>query len=674
MRKKISLPVIESLSVNNYSLYRGKDQEGLKISFDDGVTVIAGVNGVGKTTLLTLLLRLILGPSDPEKPTRNIGRVSKRRLVALNKYDYFSKRVPENLDDKAYAELQFSIGRVGIKVSRFMKNMLIKEVKINNKKYSFKNEVEFIEKLSEMAGFSCGYDFHMAVRYLQFFNEDRLPLLWEPSAQFEFFKILFLEEETAYLLNSAYAQIQRVDTDYRNRTNQLNKRKEALPAKRESSDLEVEALDSMILAAEECYEKEDRFFIAQKAKLDLLQRDRQELNAQMDEAETLFEELEKEYVIEDAQFILQVLPSLEDKAKFLIQGLAGSGCFVCGARAQKQLVSISKKVRKGRCFVCDAKVSKASALSSPSTQLSGLKEIEERMQEVEINLGYFAERELELESEIEKILPIVRKAVNDRMTALQRLDDLILQRPTESTSRTSDLQKEIVREQAELQLLSEKRRKLTADYRAAVDNAQVQISTLKEELRSGLEAYAKAFLQEDIYVVFNRQTPFKLATGADRVNIPSFTIKMTSSTHKVAHERLSSESVSESQKEFLDLAFRMTLLDMINDKESAMLVIETPEASLDSWFMHRAANLIRSFAPEIQENGRKIIASSNINGTLMIPALLGLVDNRGEVAKLEKRRENHLVNLLDFTPPTAAFGQSDAQSILIGELEKIVND
>ncbi|MDP0971363.1 hypothetical protein Q6294_30960, partial [Klebsiella pneumoniae] len=85
----------------------------------------------------------------------------------------------------------------------------------------------------------------------------------------------------------------------------------------------------------------------------------------------------------------------------------------------------------------------------------------------------------------------------------------------------------------------------------------------KEEFRSKLTSYAEAFLQETVAVHFDQLDKVPIATGVGDVVMPSFSISMTSSTHAVPQKRVTSDSVSESQKEFLDLAYRMALLDMV---------------------------------------------------------------------------------------------------------------
>ena len=192
----------------------------------------------------------------------------------------------------------------------------------------------------------------------------------------------------------------------------------------------------------------------------------------------------------------------------------------------------------------------------------------------------------------------------------------------------------------------------------------------KETLRAKLTAYAEAFLQETVTVQFGAQDKVKIATGAGQVGMPSFSILMTSSTHVVPKERLTSNNVSESQKEFLDLAFRMTLLDMVCAGGATTLVIETPEASLDSWFMLRAAALMRQFAPADSGPVRNLIATSNLNGTAMIPALLGRLGKHGKPLRAAKTTGAQFVDLLKATARSNTLKEGAARTLLEEEIEK----
>src|ERR1700729_3126891 len=93
----IRFPVLRSVEITGYALFPGLGPEatGLGQQFESGVSVIAGINGLGKTTLLNALLRLLIGPWDVlrENP-EDIGS-TRHVLVAWRTPTYFSSRVPD---------------------------------------------------------------------------------------------------------------------------------------------------------------------------------------------------------------------------------------------------------------------------------------------------------------------------------------------------------------------------------------------------------------------------------------------------------------------------------------------------------------------------------------------------------------------------------------------------
>lgn len=64
-----------------------------------------------------------------------------------------------------------------------------------------------------------------------------------------------------------------------------------------------------------------------------------------------------------------------------------------------------------------------------------------------------------------------------------------------------------------------------------------------------------------------------------------------------------------------------------------MIVMETPEASLDSLFMHNAGRLFREFS-YAQGQRNVFIASTNLNKSEMIPTLLGSINSPKSLIKL----------------------------------------
>lgn len=65
----ISVPRLDRLDVDGYGLYPGVtgtdgERSGLHADFGPGLSLIIGANGLGKTTLIKLIYRLIGGPYD----------------------------------------------------------------------------------------------------------------------------------------------------------------------------------------------------------------------------------------------------------------------------------------------------------------------------------------------------------------------------------------------------------------------------------------------------------------------------------------------------------------------------------------------------------------------------------------------------------------------------------
>jgi hypothetical protein len=103
--------------------------------------------------------------------------------------------------------------------------------------------------------------------------------------------------------------------------------------------------------------------------------------------------------------------------------------------------------------------------------------------------------------------------------------------------------------------------------------------------------------------------------------------------------------VSESQREFIDLAFRMALISVAGVPNAGALVIDAPESSLDAVFVRRAADVLTRFASFGSDN-RLLITSNLIDGDL-IPEL-------ARQNGIRSARDARVVDLLKLAAPTAA--------------------
>lgn len=106
-------PIIDRLKVENYRLFPGTEETpGIDFSFQTGVSLLAGINGLGKTTLVNMLYRLIVGPWELPKDDGNarFGAAARGSVVQWSgRTRFFSQRVADHAK-QATASIWFRIG------------------------------------------------------------------------------------------------------------------------------------------------------------------------------------------------------------------------------------------------------------------------------------------------------------------------------------------------------------------------------------------------------------------------------------------------------------------------------------------------------------------------------------------------------------------------------------
>jgi len=222
---KIKFPVLKSLRIDNYQLFPGKDKKGINHEFLPGITVIAGINGLGKTTLLNVMLRCLTGTREPHKfdAYSPVGGVHKMRSKHV---DYFAQRVLDEAKD-ATVDAEFYFGQDVIRIKRSLHDLEILGL-WNNDTQIDGDQGTLRKAIVRFSGAGDEYDFFYVVRSFTFFLEDKVSLIWNPQGQFEIFRILFFGPKQAKDLAQLADAIKRIDSDYRNRRVQLNKDRKRL--------------------------------------------------------------------------------------------------------------------------------------------------------------------------------------------------------------------------------------------------------------------------------------------------------------------------------------------------------------------------------------------------------------------------------------------------------------
>lgn len=92
----INFPIFESLQIENYGLYPGQRNNTLNVTFKPGTTLVLGTNGLGKTTLINILYRMLTGPYELRQTSlgSSLGGASlEPRNLRPNEVATFSDRV-----------------------------------------------------------------------------------------------------------------------------------------------------------------------------------------------------------------------------------------------------------------------------------------------------------------------------------------------------------------------------------------------------------------------------------------------------------------------------------------------------------------------------------------------------------------------------------------------------
>lgn len=658
MKRKIVLPVIERITVTNYPLYPGiPDGAGINHSVSQGITVIAGINGQGKTTLLNMLFRALVGPQDLRKADIQQPGARRHDTVDIKDYTFFVERINGASCADAFVEITVKFGKDRVRIKRNLGPRLsIVELWHNRTKLEQPDEGRWAELVREISGLDPEYEFYFVVRYFLFFLEDKVSLLWNPYGQFEILRILFTDEELAKTCANLHDQILQLDSQYRNLNWQLGQ-----------DEQQLTHFDQILAAEAPSMERQDNEATLFE-RLKYLQAERlvqaQNLGAAIRRVESLDEQIYRtdlkldsairELEQAEQKFFVHAFPNASDNAKLVFASLlSGESCLVCESHVPKAAAAIRDLIDSNRCPACRTQLPEAENVSFP------LKTVQQRLKRLDRSAGILRNALEQLRLDHESALDTAQVArsrffeVSQQEALIQHKLDTILGATTGAHTVISELRRTIQSRKTELDNMDLQLIGLRKKYRERLGEAHEQILRASTEVKKIFDGYATEFLLEDAELSFEMHER-RIGQGGAKLKFPNFVVKMTSSVSSGPVARDEADNVSESQREFLDLAFRMALLEVSSRAHgSLMLVIETPEASLDHVFIERAAAMLQKFASG--ENGNIVIASSNLNGERMIGELLGTYQKPVRRPAARQAVERQVLNLLRLAAPTKAY-------------------
>ena len=649
----VHFPIFHQVQIENFGLFPGSDEHavGPQIDFLPGLTLIVGANGLGKTTLVTLIYRLLTGPNDIPSLSGQ-EELGSRRLQAFplppTERNFFSNRVADKAVN-AVGCLTVSFGANTLSIKRKLNTLELVHLALDEHTL-LSEEESYQNTLIELTNLSSFGDFILMLRYIVFYFEDRRALVWDQTAQRQILRMLFLSPDSARTWTEKERAILETDSRMRNLRATLTRERGSL-TRAERRAQAGEALRDQLEALEKQQKIESEKLdnlgnitieldaLRQKARLDFL-------SAEQDR-ETRFRTFERAKLVAlDARF-----PNQSDTAKYILAHLMSENeCLVCGATVPEIAAEFLSRLNAQHCVVCNSDFNSTQNVV-PSASIADRRVVE-------------AERALE---EVDRLLSGTRYALDkaesnysNHTRECAQLDSSIADRAlliNQIIDQLPQSEREIRKQRDQLSVLQTRVAALThelndmrAAFRSFVDENTMNVVNASKLVEQAFAEYAQGFLEEEVSITRSSHMA-RVGQGGQAIEFPSYALDMTGSDFQDKVRRSGPSDVSESQREFIDLAFRMALIKAASQSGFGSLVIDTPEASLDVVFAKRAADILIRFGSSC--GGNRLVVTSNLVEGSLIPTLV-------HAATSDDRKATRLVDLFEIARPTRAIRHAES--------------
>lgn len=655
----VCLPIFRSIEISDYGLFPGvSGNRHTNWNFDPGVSLIVGVNGLGKTTLVTMLLRSLTGPYDitgsgiPER----MESILPSEPIALNRRatNFFAQRVADGAERaKMSVIVQFAKNKV--KINRrlndlYLESLTIDENEIELPESKGPREALFQKNLCVLFDLSSFVDVLLVLHHIVFFTERRSGALWDENAQRQILRALFLKKDFAAEIAEFEREVNKLDGRFRRTRDEANRTERELQrARREEAAspqvrAELKAAQSVLSAELERLAELEKTL----SELDEARREQrliyEKAKLQRDEAEAALDR--QKYMR-----LLRMFPKMEDAARLLIiRVMTKDECLVCGSDAREKREELEALLSQGYCPACGA---------DPQRQQSTVPvlELEEARLDKLLKRAYLATEEAEYaEKSMVKISSGHDQVLSEIIHVSKVIDD---KKKTERilVARLPEDSETVVSLERTVELLRRRKHKENADnaqvqaaYRDALGRARSAIVQYAEKLSNSFGKFIPLLIAEDAELV-QSLVRARITQSSETFEVTAFVPQMTAADRPGKARRDDPMDVSESQRELIDLAFRLSLMQVAAKGNPSMLLMETPEASLDGIAMERVGLALHSFA---QSHGNRLVATSNLTNAGMIAALFGGPTQIN--SEIETRRQS-VLNLMDIAAPNRAIEQ-----------------
>lgn len=604
----------------------------------NGPAIILGGNGLGKTTLIQAIIYGMTGGNESIEEPKG----------ARWNHHFFTQRLNKNKISSASIQVELIFDKQALTIQRGLGNPNVQCFKLGAKKNgwiknSTKAQTAFEKALFEFGGYKNKEDFSFVVHRLLFLSEDRRLLAWDADAQIRILMLLIQGQLSEDDFRERRGKLQNMDTDKRHirvalgkinaQIINLEKVKKPKTKKRpSSSDHESENLANVQHLIKSLKKVSKNKLILEKD----IRKLSEQLNSTSSEIETLRESIE----LKEASIFDSLMQNEEKESSLALNKLIEQGiCPACGT-LQEQLKHLANQhLQNHQCLICGSEELQIidAELSTFGSQLS----TKIRSQQTLINTLRPLKKQYDLLNSKEDDLQFEANKIWEEEAGVGLIERGLT--TTEIPDSLDDLYKtksNFERQEAKLENQIQKKQKhLENDF----EEFGIEVHSRLERLREIYQTYATQFLGIKCELVKEK------ATGL--VNFTIFIPKF----YDIARE--TSSDCSEAQRFFLDIAFRLALVDLACEEVGGVSTFfcETPETALDISYIDNVVKMLQQFT----DKDNSIVLTSNIQKEGIAEKLLEPIP--------KEKRSSLVINLLEI-------GQrSEVHNNALKKLRKIVN-
>jgi hypothetical protein len=620
----IFLPTLISLNIKNFSLFPNNGGLDYHYDFKNGLNLFVGGNGTGKTTLVKLIKFALIGHYKEDTDVKIYKNVKREKRPEYPK-NFYRNRMDGSFANNKLAEitLNFRINKSKFSVTRNLYDIMLTKATFENvkidgeiiaqdkyekllendkKNYLQYNYEQHVVKSSNFSSFD-GLIFF--VNDILYFGEDRKLILWDWEIQEELSSKYFNDpkldlERSGLLLKQKYK-----DTQARQTSEEIKAIRDAIDRvenknKNNLTQSPYTKLNELKLKLDK---EEKKILNIQKERADNTDR-RKYLNSLRIKIAQQINKLESDIKLEEAKVHDAIWRNKNPKYEVYLQHLKNNQtCPACNqALSAKEFSHVYETGEN--CFVCHKPI-KSVNIKSPNI-LKLFQDLSKKQIELQNTENEIVEIEKKLD-DLDNTFNKLDLSVFTTKTAIRDLDFEINQKHSKSKSKESDEDDFKHKLQFDLKVLEENKKKFQEESKVYGDKVAIineQMNNKKaeilNELSSIFSSFAGKFLGVDCKLI-NEDVIIEKGKKV-RVYLPI--------VNNETLPRFEEEEFSESQRFFVDLSFRMSLLNYFYN-EPAFFICETPDSSLDISYERNAAEIFLEYLK--QKNA--LIITSNLNNS-----------------------------------------------------------